>query len=32
LIEHMDAALVSPRGALRESLSGWASEHSVELA
>jgi len=32
LIAHMDAALIRPTGALRDSLSAWAAEHSVELA
>jgi len=32
LIVHMGAALRDPDGRLRESLAGWASEHSVELA
>ncbi|MEN3748496.1 phosphoenolpyruvate--protein phosphotransferase [Sphingomonas sp. HF-S3] len=32
LLEHMENALVRPQGSLRESLEGWAAEHSVELA
>jgi phosphotransferase system enzyme I (PtsP) len=32
LVAHMSEALAHPTGSLRESLSGWASEHSVELA